>query len=102
MRETCKAAMNWPLFFHGLSKQCDPSANHSHFGQTSTAKKAEVTVKDIYWTLGQYDLVSILEAADDEQATAVGLSVCSLGNVRTQTLRAFSAEEIGRIIAKMP
>ncbi len=66
------------------------------------AKKGEVTVKDIYWTLGQYDLVAILEAADDERATAVGLSVGSLGNVRSQTLRAFSVEEIGRIIAKMP
>jgi uncharacterized protein with GYD domain len=66
------------------------------------AKKAEVTVKDIYWTLGQYDLIAILEATDDERATAVGLSVGSLGNVRTQTLRAFSTEEIGRILAKMP
>ena len=66
------------------------------------AKKAEVTVKDIYWTLGQYDLVAILEATDDERATAVCLSAGSLGNVRTQILRAFSSEEIGRIVAKMP
>jgi uncharacterized protein with GYD domain len=66
------------------------------------AKKAEVTVKDIYWTLGRYDLIAILEATDDERVTAVGLSAGSLGNVRTQTLRAFSTEEIGRILAKMP
>jgi uncharacterized protein with GYD domain len=63
-------------------------------------RKAGVKVKEVYWTLGQYDLVSIVEASDEEAATALGLSVCSLGNIRTQTLRAFSAEEIGRIIAK--
>lgn len=66
------------------------------------AKKAGVTVKDIYWTLGRYDLVTILEAADDELITALGLSAGSLGNIRTQTLRAFSAEEMGGILAKMP
>ena len=66
------------------------------------ARKAGAKVKEVYWTLGQYDLVTIVEAADEETATALGLSACSLGNIRTQTLRAFSEEEIGRIIAKMP
>jgi uncharacterized protein with GYD domain len=65
------------------------------------AKKLGVTVKDVYWTLGQYDLVSILEAPDPASITTVGLSVGALGNVRTQTLSAFSAEEIGQIVAKM-
>ena len=66
------------------------------------ARKAGVKVKEVYWTLGQYDLATIMEAPDEETATALGLSACSLGNIRTQTLRAFSAEEMGRIIAKMP
>ena len=66
------------------------------------ARKAGVKVKEVYWTLGQYDLATIVEAPDEETATALGLSACSLGNIRTQTLRAFSAEEMGRIIAKMP
>jgi uncharacterized protein with GYD domain len=66
------------------------------------ARKAGVKVKEVYWTLGQYDLATIVEAPDDETATALGLSACSLGNIRTQTLRAFSAEEMGQIIAKMP
>lgn len=65
------------------------------------AQKAGVTVKDIYWTLGQYDIVAIGEAPDDETATAVALSVSSLGNVRTQTLRAFSRGEMDAIIGKM-
>ena len=68
----------------------------------SIADKAGGKVKEVYWTLGQYDGVLIFEAPDEATATALGLSLGSLGNVRTQTLRAFSAEEIGRILAKMP
>lgn len=66
------------------------------------AKKGGVTVKEIYWTMGAYDVVLIVDAPDDETATAVIMSLGALGNVRTQTLRAFSAEEMNRIITKMP
>jgi uncharacterized protein with GYD domain len=65
------------------------------------AKKTGVAVKDLYWTLGSYDVVAVCEAPDDESATALSLSVCSRGNVRSETLRAFSFEEMKRILAKM-
>jgi uncharacterized protein with GYD domain len=65
------------------------------------AEKVGVTVRDIYWTLGPYDVVAVGEAPDDETATALSLSVASLGNVRTQTLRAFSRDEIDAILKKM-
>ena len=65
------------------------------------AKKVGATVKDLYWTLGQYDVVTILEAPDAASVTALGLSVGALGNVRTQTLPAFSAAEMGTILSKM-
>jgi uncharacterized protein with GYD domain len=65
------------------------------------AKKAGATVKDLYWTLGQYDVVTILEAPDAASVTALGLSVGALGNVWTQTLPAFSAAEMGSILKKM-
>jgi uncharacterized protein with GYD domain len=64
-------------------------------------KKSGVAVKDLYWTLGSYDVVAVCEAPDDESATALSLSVCSRGNVRSETLRAFSFEEMKRILAKM-
>ena len=67
----------------------------------SMAEKVGATIKDIYWTLGSYDIVAILEAPDDESATAIGLSIGTLGNIRTQTLRAFTADEIGNILGKM-
>lgn len=57
-------------------------------------------LKEIYWTLGPYDIVAIMEAPDDETATALALQVSSQGNVRTTTLRGFDREEITQIIAK--
>ncbi len=66
------------------------------------AQKVGVTVKDIYWTVGPYDLVLVMEAPDEGMVTSLLLSLGALGNVRTQTLRGFSAEEMTRIIAKMP
>jgi uncharacterized protein with GYD domain len=55
----------------------------------------------IYWTFGEYDAVCILEAPNDEAAMEFGLRVGSLGNVRTTTLRAFTEEEIAKIIGKL-
>jgi uncharacterized protein with GYD domain len=65
------------------------------------AKKSGVTVRDVYWTLGQYDVVAIYDAPDDETASAVGYRLGALGNVRTHTLRAFSSTEMTTILSKM-
>jgi uncharacterized protein with GYD domain len=65
------------------------------------ATKAGATIKDIYWTLGAHDVVAICEAPDDETATALSLSVASRGNVRSETLRAFSFDEMKKVLAKM-
>ncbi len=65
------------------------------------AKRLGVTVKDIYWTLGQYDIVATVEGPDDPSVTALGLSLGALGNVQTQTLRAFGPAEMKQILDKM-
>jgi uncharacterized protein with GYD domain len=65
------------------------------------AKKFGVTVKEFYWTLGSYDVVGIFEAPDDESMTALGLAIGASGNVRTQTLRAFSRAEMNGVLAKL-
>jgi uncharacterized protein with GYD domain len=65
------------------------------------AQKLGVTLKDIYWTLGSYDIVATFEAPDDVAMTALGLSIGKLGNVRTQTLRAFSAADMNSVLGKM-
>jgi uncharacterized protein with GYD domain len=65
------------------------------------AQKAGVTVKEEYWTLGAHDIVAIVEAPDDIAVTALALSTGALGNVHTQTLRAFSKAEMTTIVGKM-
>jgi uncharacterized protein with GYD domain len=65
------------------------------------AKKCGATVREVYWTLGRYDIVAIVDAKDDESITALGLSVGGRGNVRTETLRAFSAAEMEKVLGKM-
>jgi len=65
------------------------------------ARKCGVTVKELYWAQGQYDIVTILEASDDLAVTSLALSVGALGNVRTQTLRLFSPADMKAIIDKM-
>jgi uncharacterized protein with GYD domain len=52
------------------------------------------------WTMGQYDLVVVTEFPDDESASAFALKVGAQGNIRTVTMRAYTASEMERIIAK--
>jgi uncharacterized protein with GYD domain len=67
----------------------------------AAASKYGAEMKQIYWTLGQYDLVSVIEAPDDMSATAFGLAIGAAGNIRMQTLRAFTKEEMNGVLAKM-
>lgn len=65
------------------------------------AKKLGAKVKEIYWTLGEHDGLLILEAPDDETATAAVLRLGAMGNVHTTTCRAFTAAEMDKIVAKV-
>ena len=67
----------------------------------AAAKKLGVKVKDIYWTLGDYDGVLILEAPDDETAMTALLHLGTMGNVHTTTVRAFTAAEMDKIVPKV-
>lgn len=57
-----------------------------------------VKVKDMYWTLGHHDIVTILEGQDEAVVSAV-LNSWAYGNVRGQTMRAFNATEMAEILA---
>src|SRR5215467_2063249 len=65
------------------------------------AKTFGVTVREILWTQGRYDVVTIVDAPDESSAMSLSLSLAALGNVRTETLRAFSATEMTKIAGKM-
>ena len=56
----------------------------------------------VLWTQGAYDVVAISEFPDDETATAFLLATGMQGNLRTETMRAYTAEEMQRILQKLP
>jgi uncharacterized protein with GYD domain len=76
---------------------CDRAATFK-----AAAKKLGVKVSGLYWTLGAFDGVIVFEAPDEATATAAMLHLSSLGNVRTQTARAFDAAEMQQILGLMP
>ena len=55
----------------------------------------------LYYTLGRYDMVAMVEVPNDEAIASVLYSTGSLGNVRTETLKAFSMDEAANIIEKL-
>ncbi|SFU05469.1 GYD domain-containing protein [Paraburkholderia aspalathi] len=59
-------------------------------------------MKEIYWTMGQYDIVTIVEAPDEQSFMSFGLALGSAGNVRTQTLRALKKDEFSALLGKLP
>ncbi len=66
------------------------------------AQRMGVNMREIYWTLGEYDLVCVLEAADESALNAFNLAVAMQGNVRSQSLRALTAAEMDKVLAKLP
>ena len=68
----------------------------------AVAEKVGIKVKDIYYTVGAYDAVVVADAPNDEAITAYALGVGSQGNIRTQTMRAFSTDDMNKILAKVP
>jgi uncharacterized protein with GYD domain len=83
----------------GVSKIKDTVKRSEDFKKA--AKKAGVSVKEVLWTQGQYDLVTVLEAQDEMAAMTLGMNVAKLGNIRSETLRAFTAGELEKILEKV-
>ncbi|HVQ10747.1 MAG TPA: GYD domain-containing protein, partial [Methyloceanibacter sp.] len=61
------------------------------------AKKSGVTLRELFWTMGRYDVIAVFDAPDDVSAAALTLSASSLGSVRAEILRAFSFEDMKQI-----
>ena len=65
----------------------------------AAAAKAGITLKETLWLQGEYDFLSIGEAAEEYAATAFNINILKQGNVHTHTMRAFTAEEMTKILA---
>ena len=75
-----------------------------------TARRAEAARKaaeklggnlELYYTLGEYDMVGIGEAPSDEAEMQLLLQIGALGNVRTKTLKAWTESEAAKVVAKL-
>ena len=67
---------------------------------TKLAESLGGRVRELLWTVGECDIVAVADFPDDETGTAALLQVGSLGHVRTTTMRAFNADEMGSIIRR--
>ena len=85
---------------HGIEHIKDTCRRTDAFKET--ARQMGARVRDIYWTLGSFDGIAIIDAPDEETATAVMLYVGSKGSVQTQTCRAYNAAEMQEILGKLP
>ena len=64
------------------------------------AKKKGIFIQETYWTVGRYDIVHVFEAPDDAIAASVAFALSSMGNVRTETLRAFDSNEMEKVLGE--
>jgi len=66
------------------------------------AKKTGVTIKDVYLTSGETDLLVFLETPSGDNVAKFALALSALGNVRTRTSRAWTEDEMVKLISSLP
>jgi uncharacterized protein with GYD domain len=65
---------------------------------SAAAERMDCRVHDLLWTMGTYDIISIVEASNEEVAGALTLATAMQGNVRTHTMRAYRRDEMERVL----
>ena len=66
------------------------------------AELAGVKVREVLWTMGRYDIVLVVDAPNDETMSRVTLRLGMMGNAKTETLKAFSSQEMDQILKDLP
>jgi uncharacterized protein with GYD domain len=91
---TYVSLLNWTE--QGIRKVKQTTRRAKAFQDMAT--KMKVKVREIHWTMGRYDVVVVLDAPNDEAMSRLMLGLGALGNVRSETLRAYSPQEMARIL----
>jgi uncharacterized protein with GYD domain len=89
--------LNWTE--QGISESGDSVTRAS--AAATALRKLGGKMKAVWWTMGPYDAVSIIEAPDDETVTAFCLAVGAQGNVHTVTMRAFDKAEMQKVLDRL-
>ena len=93
---TYVSLINWTE--QGIKNYKDSTSRAEDF--TKLTESLGGRVREVLWTVGEYDIVTVVDFPDDETGTAALLQVGSLGNVRTHTMRAFNSDEMANIIRR--
>ena len=93
---TYVSLINWTE--QGIKNFRDTAKRANDF--TKLVEGAGGKVREVLWTIGEYDIVSVVDFPDDESAVAALLNQGSRGSIRTKTLRAFDSSQIEGIIAR--
>jgi len=80
----------------GVKNFRDSTARAKDFTKLVEARGGKV--RELVWTVGDYDIVSVIEFPDEASSVAALLQLASAGNIRTKTLRAYSSREMDAII----
>jgi uncharacterized protein with GYD domain len=89
--------MNWT----DQGVRTDTDTVHRREQADALAEKHGARIEHVYWTMGHYDIVGIIEAPDDETVSAFILELTSAGNLRTATLRAYDHDQMQAIIQRV-
>jgi uncharacterized protein with GYD domain len=93
---TYVSLLNWTE--QGIKHYRDTTDRAHDF--TNLVEKSGGRVREVLWTIGEFDLVAVFDVPDDETLTATLLQLGEKGNVRTRTMRAFNAQEMGGILQR--
>jgi uncharacterized protein with GYD domain len=98
---TDHAYLHHPVQVHGPGNEERQRVTEATRGTLKAFEAAGGKNLGVYYTLGEYDLVSVGEIPSEEAGAAYALSIGALGNVRSTTLRAFTPKEFAEIIKKI-
>jgi uncharacterized protein with GYD domain len=93
---TYVSLINWTD--QGIRDFRDTTHRAEDFAKLVESKGGQV--RELLWTVGEYDIVAVIDFPDEEAGVAALLQVSAAGNVRTRTLRAFSSGEMSGIIGR--
>jgi len=68
----------------------------------AAAERMGCRIREVLWTMGPYDALAIYEAPDDLTASRAALAYGMQGNTRSLTMRAFTADEVTKIVGGLP
>jgi uncharacterized protein with GYD domain len=94
--DTYVSLINWTE--QGIKNFRDTTQRADEFSKLVQSSRGRV--RELLWTVGEYDIVCVADFQDDEAGVAALVRVGSAGNIRSKTLRAFDSDEMAGIIGR--